>query len=402
MLEKRKGAKGGFFAVDARTWAKVCQLGMNESVAYLVHARGTGRDNYATTWSVHAIERYAGISRHRAASAIKRLQAAGLTRQLRSGTRPKYELVPFGELPDADPRPALSNPETLAVDWVRRGIPLDRNNQRHARSAAKKGWLVEYEGEFEIALTPEINPDLIWLPNELVDGAAGETPPLELVRQTHDPLTLRLLIDMYRAHNIREDGGISRQIILKKFERIEVGEQAQFTVWGFRPDEFDSCMWWRGFTEAHRCPPTAEQKAKGQNSDANPYFRRQGQLLNLGLLEWVPHLVESAEEIGEIIHPIGMGGSESIEDRLGRATHEAGRALVTEGQYKWAIEKGVVQLAPVLRHIGNVQLIGIARLRYRPHTRMTAAWWADLNANAEKHLARYAEIAARQSTRNVV
>jgi hypothetical protein len=393
VLDQEPAAKGGFFAVDSRIWPKVCELGMNEPVAYLVQARGTGRDNRTTTWSVDSIERYTGISRHRAAAAVKRIRDVGLTRLLRGGTKPKYELVPFSELPGADPRPALSCPEEMAVDRVQRGLALSRNHRDQARRAVNKGWLVEHQGEFAIA-PPEIKPDLIWLPNKLIDGAAGETPPLELVRQTQDAMIVRLLIEMYHAQHLREDGGIFRQIILKKFERIEVGKQAQFTVWGFRPDEFDCRMWWRGFTEAHRCPPTAEQKDKGKDSDANPYFRRQEHLINLGLLEWVPHLVESAEESGEIIHPLGIGRSESIEDRLGRAAHEAGRALVTEGQYEWAIENGIHQLVPVPRHISNVQMIGIARLRYRPHTRMTAAWWADLNANAEKHLARYAEIAA--------
>src|SRR4029077_5219993 len=101
---------------------------------------------------------------------------------------------------------------------------------------------------------------------------------------------------------------------------------------------------------------------------------------------------------GEIIHPLRMGDSNNIEDLLGRAAHEAGKALLTEGQYDWAVKNGIHQLVPVPRHIANVQLIGIARLRYRPHTRMTTAWWADLKASAEKHLARYAEIAARQTT----
>jgi hypothetical protein len=93
-----------------------------------------------------------------------------------------------------------------------------------------------------------------------------------------------------------------------------------------------------------------------------------------------------------------MGNSDGIEDRLGRATYEAGRALVTDGQYDWALAQGIEFLVPVLRHIANVQVIGIARLRYRPHTRITAAWWADLNANAEKHLARYGQL-FQQNTR---
>jgi hypothetical protein len=34
----------GFFAVDRRTWARVCGLGLNRAVAYLVLARGTGKE----------------------------------------------------------------------------------------------------------------------------------------------------------------------------------------------------------------------------------------------------------------------------------------------------------------------------------------------------------------------
>ena len=39
----------------------------------------------------------------------------------------------------------------------------------------------------------------VWLPNTLVTGAANETPPIERVRQTRDPMTLRLLVDCYHA-----------------------------------------------------------------------------------------------------------------------------------------------------------------------------------------------------------
>jgi hypothetical protein len=317
---------------------------------------------------------------------------------LRGGTKPKYDLIPFNEMPGADPRPALNGAEQNVLYRVQDGIGLNRNHWAHARSAAKKGWLVEHEGEFAIAPDPEIKPDLIWLPNELVTGAVAEILPLELVRQTQDPLTLRLLVDMYHAQNLREDGGVSRQIIWQEFERIEIGAQAQFTVWGFRPKSV--YMRWQDFTKAHWCSPTAEQKAKGRDSNGEPYFRRQSQLTDLGIVEWVPHLFESEEESGEVIHPLGLGTSERIEDRLRLAAHEAAESLLTAEQYQWAVNQNIHLLVPVPRHIAKVQLISIARLRYRPQTRMTSAWWADLTANAEKHLARYAQI-ARQATRAV-
>jgi hypothetical protein len=384
----------GFFAIDRRTWAKLSVPGrMNEAVSYLVQARGTGRDNCTTSWSVEAVERYTGISRGKAKLAVQRLQADGFSRLLRGGTKPKYELVPY--IIPTGQRDDLSPFELHVVDLIRRSGEVENAREKQAAyRAASKGWLTrDAQGQFTIAPAPEITPDLIWLPNELVTGAAGEIPPLELVRQTQDPMTLRLLIDMYSAQNLREDGGVSRQIIWQEFKRIELGRQAQFTVWGFQPASI--YLRWRGFTEAHRCPPTTEQKAKGKDSDAEPYFRRQGQLSDLGLFEWVPHLVESESEgeSGELIHPVSLRISRSIEDRLRRAAHEAAEALLTPGQYEWALRQDIRLLVPVPRHVANVQLIGIARLRYRPQTGMTAAWWADLNASAEKHLARYAEIA---------
>jgi hypothetical protein len=391
------GPVGGFFAVDRRSWQKICPLGMNEAVAYLVQARGTGRDNCTTTWSVESIERYTGISRHRAAAAVKKLLAGGFSRLLRGGTKPIYDLVPFSELPDSEARPTLSAHEELIVDWVQRGLGLNSKDRKHARAAARKGWLVEKDGEFAVAPAPEIKlDDPIWLPNELVTGAAGEIPPLELVRQTQDPMTLRLLVEMYHAQNLREDGGVSRRFVWEAYNRVKIGERAQLTVWGFgRSSRWVN--WEFGLTDPHRREElTKEEKAAGE-TPAVDFFRRTAHLSDLGLIEWVPHLVESGEESGEIIHPVGMGCSDSVEDRLGRAAHEAARALLTEGQYEWAVETGIHQLAPVPRHITNVQMIGIARLRYRPHTRMTAAWWAELNANAQRHLARYLELAGKNT-----
>jgi hypothetical protein len=325
---------GCFFAVDRQTWARVCALGMNEAASYLVQARGTARDNRTTTWSALAIETYAGIPRRRAAAAaVNRLQDDGLVRLLRGGTKRKYELI----LPE--------------------------------------------------------QPDWIWLPNELVTGAAGERPPVKLVRQTQDVLTLRLLVDLYHAQDLREDGGIPRRIIWREFERVQLGEQAQFTVWGFRLADFKTSMRWEGFAVPHRRDKlTREEKAAGKN-DAVDFFRRVHQLSDLGLIEWVLHLLESKDDCAGIIHPVGIELSDSLEDRLGLAAGNAGAALLTKAQYDWAVtNKGIGFLVPVPRHVANVALIGIARLRYRPHTRMTASWWADLTTKAEEHLLGYAKL----------
>jgi hypothetical protein len=394
-------AKGGFFAIDRRTWARLCVPSMmNEAVAYLVQARGTGRDNRTTAWSIQAVETYTEISRRRAAAAIQNLQTKGFTRLVRGGSKPKYELIPHTAPERRDP---LSQLEQHAVDLVADGEELSSASERQAAyRAVTKGWLAR-DGNGGFAIRPEPKPDVdwIWLPNELVTGAACATPPLELVRQTQEPMTLRLLVDMYHAQNLREDGGVLRRAVWREYHRDKVGDRAEFAIWGFRRgDEWVS--WDNQLTSPHRREElTKEEKAAGKNEGVD-FFRRIGQLTGLGLIEWVPHLVESGDASGEIIHALGIGGTASVEDCLGQAAREAARTLISGAQYDRAVENGIEPLVPVLRHIANVQVVGIARLRYRPHTRLTAAWWADLQANADKHLARYTQIASQQITRLAV
>jgi hypothetical protein len=50
--------------------------------------------------------------------------------------------------------------------------------------------------------------------------------------------------------------------------------------------------------------------------------------------------------------------------------------LITAGQHEWAVNEGVVMVAPVQRHIEGVQMVGVVRLRYRPQTTRTAAFMA--------------------------
>ena len=72
-----------------------------------------------------------------------------------------------------------------------------------------------------------------------------------------------------------------------------------------------------------------------------------------------------------------------MEDRIGTAAHLAGFRLLTQAQREWAAGERL-WLVPVLAHIADAGLYGIARLRYRPHTSMTAAWWAELSKKGER------------------
>ena len=73
-----------------------------------------------------------------------------------------------------------------------------------------------------------------------------------------------------------------------------------------------------------------------------------------------------------------MDNGEPVERDLAEAAHRAGLAMVTRGQYEWACGElgGSPWLVPVRRHITGATMVGIARLRYRPRTAATAAWFA--------------------------
>jgi len=106
---------GNFFAIGADEFAAACDLGIKPAVSLLVLARGTGKDNATTSWSAQAIFEKTGIAWRRAKEAIEALCAADIVKVLKAGKKPRYKIS-----------------------------------------------------------KPKDDAKLIWLPNELIDGAGGE------------------------------------------------------------------------------------------------------------------------------------------------------------------------------------------------------------------------------------
>ncbi len=98
-------------------------------------------------------------------------------------------------------------------------------------------------------------------------------------------------------------------------------------------------------------------------------------LTSTGLVESVGHLIEADTEDASIIHPYSIEGGEPGEREIARAAFLAASSMVTPAQLQWVLDNDL-WMVPVRTHIANVQLIGIARLRYRAHTSATAAWLA--------------------------
>ena len=397
------GETGGFFTVDHRCWARVCALGIDAAVAYLVLARGSGRDNRTTGWSVRAIEDYTGISRNTAKVAIGRLKAAGLIDQIVEGTRPRYILKPAHEVPGttAYPRQAIFTGERAAYDRICENGRLTIAEKKAVPHLIAKGWVVDHlGGDYQALPPPSVDPEPIWLPNQLVSGAANENSPIERVRQTRDPLTLRLLVDLYHYHDLAGSGGVDPSYMRQDYHRIRVSEYGEYVVWAFAPEH--ERMFWTPLSLPHRTDPTPEQRAEGVGAWSRWYHRTRC-LIDLGVVRWIPHLWEGDDPGAAPLHPYALGGGHGSADLLGAAAHAAGRAMITDAQFQEACDKlgGEAWLAPVLRHIDNVQMIGVARLLYRPHTKLTSAWIAQLTKSTKSHLDDYRVLAARVRRRTV-
>jgi hypothetical protein len=114
---------------------------------------------------------------------------------------------------------------------------------------------------------------------------------------------------------------------------------------------------------------------------------------DLGLLEEAPHLFLSDDPDASIIHPYGVQRTRSAEDMIGIAAHQAGLALISDEQRRFAQEEGL-WLAPVPSTIPRVSMVGIARLRFQPETQSTVDWRRQLAETAPRMIAQYKRLSA--------
>jgi hypothetical protein len=364
-------------------------------------ARGTGRDNVTTQWSVNAIEQRTGISRPNADKAVRDLVDRGVWEKSRGGKHPIYRAVPAHLIPggpfttdeeavlvairrcDAVPYEAKASAEALKA----RGFIRERTN-RHSNHKSYKPLEVD-----DAALAAYSAALPVWLPNTLIDSASGEVPPVELIRQTRSLSALRLLIELYAVQFLPHYGGVPRELLQRGFERVKVGEQGPFVVWGVRSKHTTAG------SGLYRPFMTGQQTTRNDGKRADTgmeleFWPALHILENLGFVECVGMLVEAGDGAAEIIHPYGIHGGEPAERQLAIAAQLAAEAMITPGQRDWADGEGYY-LVPAPRHIAQATVVEVYRLKYRPHTKATAAWYAEMLKASEKHLRQYEALTHR-------
>lgn len=201
----------------------------------------------------------------------------------------------------------------------------------------------------------------LWLPNALVDGAANEAPPVLRLRQAQNVQYLQAFIELYGLQDMAGDGGLPRNLIWKPYTRERISDTGQFTIWGFREAENR-----RRYCNASG-PLAQFSEAKDGDGSAWDFLQS---VERMGLLETVNYLAEGESPDAELIHPL---------------SGDADADQVREAAEQWAIrmpewfDRNSEQhdyVLPVISHIATPVVVGVSRLVYRPHTKLTAAWYA--------------------------
>ncbi len=184
---------------------------------------------------------------------------------------------------------------------------------------------------------PLIGTSPLWLPNSLV---TSENLPLRCLRMTRNVETVRMLFILYETQNL-EDGGISRDYARHPYTRTVIRQPDRYSVVAFAPgDRIVHDIAGRSFN-------TLEE---------------------MGFTYWEPHVVQPADDPnGDILFSLGP-------DSYGRSVVEVADGLLIRSDHAYARRHHAIVLPFPSYMPDNIGIVGIAQLRHRQQTKLTASW----------------------------
>ena len=174
MVGKMSSKVEGFFAIEYDIALKIIdEYGVNTACHFITQCSGRSGLGKKTSWSKHAVHRYAGLSVRVAMKTEANLIEGGYVTKTRGGKHPRFTL-------------ADSQADTIA-----------------------------------------------WIPHSFVTGTlAEECSPLKLIRQTSSDDTLRLMLDLYWRQDIANEGGFN--FIYRRYECSQkIAELGAFSIYAF-------------------------------------------------------------------------------------------------------------------------------------------------------------------------
>ncbi|WP_169546506.1 hypothetical protein [Sneathiella aquimaris] len=413
--ERKIKGKGGFFAVEKPIVdALISQYGVDTTAAYIVLARYTDKAHKITPAGVKVIESSTGIGRLRVKKILENNLAGIVVKAGGTKHRPRRALKAYADIEKiGDHRNQFFDTEMTerqreVYDLISNGGTVRGKDKQIANTLVSTGWLNDTNGHYSIKVDVDNGPEreFIWLPNEFVDGATDETPPLKLLRQSGNGKALRLYLDFANHHELIEHGGVDRNIISGPSFRRKIWEYGENNIYEF---------WLPGRMICNRNHSVVEiQKEKIWD---NVHF-----LTRLGLVEWVWTLAESNETEAQMIRPHAIDDG-TDEEQACRELSEYNASLMCgyehnkissekhsskpkdyegwedgfEGWQKYLKNgEGQFTYAAVPHHFSNVTLVYILRLKYRPNTSATKSWWGWVNEEKSKMTSEYESLNSKK------
>lgn len=384
--DTRAGGHGGFFAVHRDMWNIVSQRAtMNEAVVYLVLARGSNFHVRTSGWSADAIEKRTAIARRRVKVAIAGLMEAGLIVRRRGGTRPLYYLPTAPEFERMyAPGTALSADEQAVFQKVKaskNGVDLSGDEAVVGDDLERRRVLMKSE-EYGYFVDPDID-DIpreawVWLPNSITEGVDDRDAPIDQIRQMQDPLALRLFVDLYHSQSLASNGGMHWLMIREEYDKVRVGKRGIYDVWGFRSAGVmmsNAAPFVRPhLTGEYETNAASDGTTSQTDTGSKLVWASLRKLVDLGLVQFVAHLIDADTKEGEVIHPCPTSNGVAEERAITVAARDAALRLITDGQERYADSKGYEPIIPLPRHLENAVLVGLLRTTHRAQTTATAKW----------------------------
>lgn len=397
---------GGFFVIDSRAWERVCAIGANAALAYLVLAAFTARDHRTTSASVNSFGTYIGLKRARAEQTMEGLKEAGLVIDIGEGKR---QLVPAHQVPGCEgaPPPPLKPVEQMLYDRLLAGertlrhgrCPRLRHNRPDevAEQLITKGWARKLlDGAVEPIVYDPVEaakPQWIWLPTALVRGVAGGRP-LQQLHESGDRAAVHLLVRLYAEQDLPSDGGIHWSAVRWRYRKVKVDERGKHDICVFYNPKLELNPHHPAFV---RSIPYLDD-ATDDDRLVQQLIHRIEQLRRLGFLDVVGHVVTAANEDGEVLHPCSARDGADKERAVMTAATSAANALIKSDRRFLVYGRfgSDALLLPVDRTMRQAELLDLVRLRYRPHTKSIKAWYAQMLDTCARYEAKYKALRAKQ------
>lgn len=215
--------------------------------------------------------------------------------------------------------------------------------------------------------------DRIWLPKTLVEGVKKVAPyPLQPLRESDDPLLIRLLMDLYANHDLIGAGGIDPAKLCGKYEAEVIGERGANKAWGFT---YKTDQVWPALSLIHKGP---------KHTKEHPFWGRLRALQALGFVKASQVLMN--KEGGDPLLCIGDTNEE-----------QAAKVLLEFLAHELCTDRAVVKsnhsvVLPIPAHIKEPVLLGVFRLTFRPQTKATTVWWGQAMTTNRAYLSRYGQL----------